>query len=76
MSRVQVVDFRCQTVSSRIFKSTILNCDITSELFLGFREISFVVGLYGVNVLSNYFDFLAKKVGKFIAFLSREEVWV
>ena len=30
MSRVQVVDFR--------FKSTILNCDITSELFLGFRH--------------------------------------
>jgi len=29
-----------------------------------------------VNVLSNCFDFLAKKVGKFIAFLSGEEVWV
>ena len=38
MSRVQVVDFRWQTVSSRIFKSTILNCDITSELVLGFRH--------------------------------------
>jgi len=38
MSRVQVVDFRCRTVSSRIFKSIILNCDITSELVLGFRD--------------------------------------
>ena len=38
MSRVQVVDFRCRTVSSRIFKSIILNCDITSELVLGFRH--------------------------------------
>ena len=36
LSRVQVVDFRCRTVSSRIFKSTISNCDITSELVLGF----------------------------------------
>jgi len=38
MSRVQVVVFRRQTVSSWIFKSTILNCDITSELFLDFRR--------------------------------------
>ena len=38
MSRGQVVDFRCRTVSSVIFKSIILNCNITSELVLGFRH--------------------------------------
>ena len=32
MSRVQVVYFRCRTISSRIFKSIILNCDITSVI--------------------------------------------
>ena len=33
MSRVQVVDFRYRTVSSRIFKSIILNCDRVSSRF-------------------------------------------